>query len=200
MRSLKPGWIILAASFLVVAACANQKGTAEKAIAQIESAVATVREEAAKFAPDALHRVDSTLTSLKDQLAKGDYQAVLAGAPQLTAAVGSLKETVAAKKAEFETQVAAALEKWNSLSADVPKMVDAIQSRMDILGKSKKLPKNVSQEAYDAAKSGFESMKTTWDQAKTAFSSGDAVDAVTKASSVQQTGAEVLQKLGMTTS
>ena len=197
MRTRKPGWIILAFTLLIVA-CANQKDPAEKAVAQIESAVAAVKDEAAKFAPDALQSVNTALTSLKDQLAKGDYKSVLAGAPQLTAAVSSLKETVAAKKAEFDAQVAAALEKWNSLSADVPKMVDAIQSRVDILGKSKKLPKNVSQEAYDAAKSGLESMKTTWDQAKSAFASGDAVDAVAKASNVQQTGAEVLQKLGMT--
>ncbi len=43
-------------------------------------------------------------------------------------------------------------------------------------------------------------MKATWAEATSAFASGDAVNAVNKASSVQQTGNEVLQKLGMTKS
>lgn len=199
MRIQKSGWIILSLTFLLVA-CANQKEPAEKAIAKVESAISSVRDDAAKFAPDALQSVDSTLAGLKEKLAQGDYKSVLAGVPQLTAAVDSLKETVAGKKAEFDAQMASALEKWNSLSTDVPKMVDAIQSRVDILGKSKKLPKNVSQQAYDSAKSGLESMKATWAEATSAFASGDAVNAVNKASSVQQTGNEVLQKLGMTKS
>jgi hypothetical protein len=77
-------------------------------------------------------------------------------------------------------------------------MVDAIQSRVDILGQARKLPKNISQEAFDAAKSGLESMKATWAEATAAFASGDAVDAVSKANSVKQMGTDVLQKLGMT--
>src|SRR5262245_45953531 len=115
MRNSKPRWIVIAIT-LLMAACANQKDPAEKAIAQIESAIATVRDEAAKFAPEALQGVDSTLASLKDKLAKGDYKSVLAGAPQLTAAVSSLKETVSEKKADFDAQVAVAMDKWNGLS------------------------------------------------------------------------------------
>jgi PBP1b-binding outer membrane lipoprotein LpoB len=108
MRMHKPGWIILAVT-LLLAACANQKEPAEKVIAQAESEISSIREDAAKFAPEALQSVDSTLAGLKEKAAQGDYKSVLAGAPQLTAAVNSLKETVAGKKAEFETQMAGAL-------------------------------------------------------------------------------------------
>jgi hypothetical protein len=97
-------------------------------------------------------------------------------------------------------QKAAATEQWNSLSADVPKMVAAIQSRVDILGQSRKLPKNVSQAAFDSAKSGLEYMKSTWAEATSAFSSGDAASAVDKANAVKLKGNEVLQALGMTSS
>jgi hypothetical protein len=192
-----PRWIIVVIAMLAVA-CASQKEPAEKAVAAAESAIASLRDEAAKFAPEALQGVESTLAGVKDKLAKGDYKAVLAESPQLTAAVNSLRETVSAKKAEWEAANAAATAEWNTLSADVPRMVEAIQSRVDILGKSRKLPRNVSQEAFDSAKQRLESMKATWAEATSAFASGNAVDAAAKANSVRQTGTEVLQQLGMT--
>ena len=140
--------------------------------------------------------MEAQVASLKDKLAKGDYKAVLAEAPQVQAAVASLQETVSGKK----HAMAEATGQWNSLSADVPKMVAAIQSRVDILGQSRKLPKNVSQAAFDSAKSGLDYMKSTWAEATSAFSSGDAVGAVDKANAVKQKGNEVLQQLGMTAS
>jgi len=196
MRSLNARWIFIAVALLAVG-CANQKEPAEKALAQIDSSVAALRDDAARYAADELQSVEATLSSLKEKLGKGDYKAVLAEAPQVTAAVNSLKETVATKKAEAEAAMAAATTEWNALSADVPKMVDAIQSRVDILSKSSKLPKNVSQDAFNAAKSGLESMKATWGEASAAFAAGDATTAVAKANSVKQQGNEVLQQLGM---
>jgi hypothetical protein len=196
MRSIKPRWLIIAAVLLAVG-CASQKEPAEKALAQVESAVAALKEEAAKFAPEALKSVESTIAVAREKFAKGDYKAVLADAGALNSAVSELKETVEQKKAEAEVALARATEEWNSLSADVPKMVEAIQSRVDILGKSRKLPKNVSQEAFDAAKSGLETMKTSWSQATAAFASGDTVTAAAMANTVKQQGTEVLQLLGM---
>ena len=86
MRSLKTGWLIVAAALLATG-CANQKEPAEKAVAQVESALAAVKEEAAKYAPEALQGVESTLAGIKDKLAKGDYESVLAEAPQVMSAV-----------------------------------------------------------------------------------------------------------------
>jgi len=196
MRSFNPRWIIVAVALLAIG-CANQKGPAEQAVAQVESALAGFRDEAAKYAPGDLKDIDASLASLKEKLGKGDYKSVLASAPELTATIDNLKQIVSTKKSEAEAAMTAATAEWSSLSADVPKMVEAIQSRVDILGKSRKLPKNVSQEAFDAAKSGLESMKSVWAEATSAFASGDAVGAVAKANSVKQTGADVLQKLGM---
>jgi hypothetical protein len=68
---------------------------------------------------------------------------------------------------------------------------------VDILSKSKKLPKNVNQAAFDSAKSGLDSMKAAWAEATTAFSAGDAVAAAEKARQVKAQGAEVLKLLGM---
>jgi hypothetical protein len=189
-------WLSLATALLVVG-CANQKEPAMKLVADAESALSAVKDDAAKYVPSDLQSVEASVASLKDNVAKGDYKAVLAGAPAVMSAIDSLKAAVVAKKAEAEAAMAAAATEWSSLSADVPKMVEAIQSRVDILGKAKKLPKNLSQEAFDSAKSGLDSMKSLWAEASSAFSSGDAVNAVDKAKGVKAKGEEVLKLLGM---
>lgn len=199
MRLSTSRWLIIAAALLAFG-CSSQKEPAQKAVAQIEASVAAVREEAAKFAPEELAGVDSALNTAKEKLAKGDYKGALADSGNLTTAVNSLKETVAEKKAMAEAAMAAANEQWNTLSADLPKMVAAIQSRVDVLNKSRKLPKDLSKESFDAAKSGLETMKTAWAQATSAFANGDPVNAVAMADGARQKGNEVLALLGMTPS
>lgn len=166
---------------------------AQQALAGVEAAVAAVQEQAARYAPADLQQVQVTLSGLKDKLARGDYKEVLAGVPQLNSSLDVLKEAVSERNAAAESAAA----QWLALSAEGPKMPGAIQSRVEILDKSRKLPKNVSQDAFDAAKSGLESMKSTWEEASSAHASGDSVDAVAKANDVKQQGNELLQQLAM---
>ena len=122
---------------------------------------------------------------------------MLDDSPKLTSSGDELKEAVETKKTEAQAAIVKATDECNSLSPGGPNMVEAIQSRVDILSKSRKLPKNVSKEAFDAAKSGLDSMKTAWSQASSAFATGDAVTAAAMANNVKQQGAEVLKLLGM---
>ena len=126
-----------------------------------QTTVASLKDDGMKYAPVAYQGVESTLKMLKDSLAAEDYKAVLAGTPKLNEAVESLKTAIASGKEQFD----AATAEWSTLSADVPKMVAAIQSRVDILSSSRKLPKNVNKEAFESAKSGLESMKSMWNEA-----------------------------------
>jgi hypothetical protein len=185
--------LAIAASTLLFTGCARQKDEATKALTAIETSVSALKDEGTKYAPVAYQGVESTLATLKDSLAKGDYKSVLAGTPELNKAVDSLKTAIASGKEQFE----AASAEWNSLSTDVPKMVEAIQSRVDILSSAKKLPKNVSQEAFNSAKSGLDMMKAQWNEANGAFMEGKAAEAVEKAKAVKAKGAEVLAALGM---
>ena len=181
------------AATLLFTGCARQKDEATKALSAIETSVSALKEDGTKYAPVAYQGVESTLNTLKDSLAKGDYKSVIAGTPELNNAVDSLKTAIASGKEQFE----AASAEWNSLSTDVPKMVEAIQSRVDILSSAKKLPKNVSQEAFNSAKSGLDMMKAQWNEASGAFMEGKAAEAVEKAKAVKAKGAEVLAALGM---
>ena len=97
----------------------------------------------------------------------------------------------------MEAVVAAANQQWQTLGADVPKMVEAIQSRVDILSKARKLPKNVTAEAFQSAKDGLDSMKSAWTEATALHGAGNVVDAVTKGEAVKEKGNEVMTLLGM---
>lgn len=184
---------VVAAAFLALAACSSQKGPATEAVTAAETALATVRDAAAKYVPNDLQGVEASLAALKASLANKDYKAVLAAAPAMMTSIESLGGAANAGKAAFD----AATAEWASLSTDVPKMVTAIQSRVDILSSSKKLPKNVSADAFNSAKAGLETMKSTWEAATAAFNGGNPVDAVAKGKEVQAKGQEVLALLGM---
>ena len=185
--------LAMAAATLLVAGCGKMKNEATAAVSSIESSVAAMKEDGTRYAPVAYQGVESTLATLKDSLAKEDYKTVLAGTPKLKEAVESLKTAIASGKEQFD----AATTEWVEMSADVPQMVAAIQSRVDTLSSSKKLPKNVSKEAFDSAKSGLETMKATWAEASAAFTDGKPTEAAEKARAVKAKGAEVLAALGM---
>jgi hypothetical protein len=59
---------------LMLAACANQKEPAEKAVAQVESSLAEFRADAEKYAADELKSVDEAVAKLKANLEKEGLQ------------------------------------------------------------------------------------------------------------------------------
>jgi hypothetical protein len=184
----------LAATALLITGCASKEAPATQALASAEAALGEVRVDAAKYAPEELKVPEATLAKLKGKLAKEEYKDVLAGTPQLYKEVISLKEIVVSK----QTQLVAAANEWEDLSTEVPKMIDAIQSRVDTLSESARLPKNVNKQAFEAAKSDLETMKTTWAEASAAYSAGNTMEAADKARMVQAKGEKALDQLGMT--
>lgn len=184
---------------LLAVGCANQKEPATKAVADAEATLSTFRDEASRYASTELQSAEAAIASLKGSLEKGDFKAVVAGAPALSTQLESLRMTVADKKAEAEAANEAAKATWAPLSADLPKMVAAIQSRVDILSKSRRLPKGLDAATLDSAKAGFEEMKTVWTEATTAAAVGNAVEAVSRAEAAKAKGTEVMTALGMST-
>jgi hypothetical protein len=182
--------ILCLLALVLLSACASDKAPAEQAIKSAEAAVAGVKAEAAKWVPDQVQALDASLASVKDKFAKGDYKAVLADAPALAGRAKDVATAAAAKKA-------ALTKSWDEMSAGLPKMVEAVKSRVDILSKSKKLPANVTKEQFEAAKAGLAEATKGWDDATAAFKGGNVADAVAKADAVKKKAVEALEALGM---
>jgi hypothetical protein len=175
---------------LVLVACASDKDPAEKAIKAAEDLVNSTVPEASKYVPDQAKALQDSLKGVKDTFAKGDYKAALAGAGEISGKAKAVADTAAAKKAELAKS-------WADMSAGMPKVLDAIKSRVDILSQAKKLPAGMDKAAVDGAKSGLDTITKTWADAQSAFTSGNVTDALAKASTVKTQAAEIMTKLGM---
>jgi hypothetical protein len=175
----------------LLAGCTSaDKAPAEAAIKAAEAAVATAKAEAAKYMPDQAKALDATLAAAKDKFAKGDYKAALVDAQALTAKAQEVASAAAARKEQLTKT-------WAGLSEGLPRVVDAIQSRLDVLAKSKKLPANLTAEKVASAKAGLADMTKQMASATETFKAGNLPDAVAMATAVKTKAAEVLTTLNM---
>ena len=183
-----------------LAGCMNQKAPAEQAVASAETSLGAIRDEAQKYAPEQLQAVDAQLTAMKDNLNKGNYPAVLNAAKDVNSSISGLKDFADNKKAAADAALAKAKDAWGPMSTDVPKMVDAIQARVDKLSKERHLPKGVSKDNVASAKSALDAMKSAWSDASNAAASGDYTTAVSKAQTVKDQATDTMKSLGMSPS
>ena len=197
---IKSKWLAANVIALIVFGCTSQKEPAEHAVANINATLGTVHDAAAKYAPDGLQSVEAQVATLKDNLSKGDYQKVLADAPAVTTAVTNLREAAIAKQEEADTKLAQTKQQWRTLSADVPKMVAAIHSRLGELSKSRRLPKGVSKASVESAKASLESLNSTWTEATGAVANEDYAGGVGKGQAAKNKATEIMHELGMTSS
>jgi predicted small secreted protein len=190
-------FLLAALAAVLLVACNTQKGPAEQAVMSAGAALDAVRDDAQKYAPEKLGGVEAQLSDMRGSFQKGDYAAVLKQAPAMTEAIASLKDAAAAKKVEAEQALAKAKDDWGPASAAVPKMVDEIAKRVETLSKTKHLPKGVTKESLAAAKTGLDTLKSTWADATNASSSGDYTTAMAKAEAVKTKAAEIMKSLDM---
>jgi predicted small lipoprotein YifL len=193
-------WLMAALAALALAGCANDKGPAEQAIANADAALAQIHDAALKYIPEQLGAVTTQLDSLKDAANRGDYKAVLAAAPAVMTAIGALKDSANAKQAEVEAALAKAKDAWGPMSTDLPKMVDAIQTRVDTLSKSHRLPKGITKSTLATAQTSLGSLKSAWGDASNDATTGDYTSAVNKAQALKDQAAQIMQSLGMSSS
>jgi hypothetical protein len=182
--------IMILAATLLAACGSGDKGPAETALKAAEEAINSAKADASKYMPDQVRSLESALAATREKLSKGDYKAVLSEAPALTSKAQEIASAAAAKKAELTKS-------WEGLSSGMPRVVEAIKSRVDILSQSKKLPAGMSAETLAQAKAGLSEITQQWTAATEASKGGNLADAVAKASSVKVKAAEVLTLLKM---
>ena len=146
----------------LVACAASSKEPAAAAIKVAEESWNAVKGEVAKYIPDQAKGVEDAIKGAKENFDKGNFDAALAAAKAIPDKVKELTAAAVAKKAELAKS-------WEEMSGGLPKMLDAIKSRLDILSASKKLPENLDKAKLEGAKGGYEAATKMWDDAKAAF-------------------------------
>lgn len=180
----------LALACAAALACNSGKAPAEAAMKLAEEAVNGAKAEAEKLVPDDYKSLTDDLAAAKDSMTKGDYKAALASAQSIQQKANDVLAKAKAKKDELTKS-------WTEMSDSVPKMVDAIKSRVDILSQSKKLPAGIDAGKLAAAKEGLASATTAWGEAQEAFKAGNWNDAITKAKGIKDKATEIMASLGM---
>jgi hypothetical protein len=181
---------VLLVGCMLLAGCSRDKEPAEAAIKAAEAALGAAKGEAAKYVPDQVKGVESAIKGAKDAFEKKEYTQALNAAKDLPGKIKELAAAAAAKKAELTKA-------WEEMAAGLPKMVEAIKSRVDILSKSKKLPQGMDKGKLDGAKAGLEEITKTWTDAEGAFKGGNITDAIGKANAVKAKATEIMTALGM---
>jgi hypothetical protein len=163
---------------------------AEAAVEAAEGTLATVRTEAVRYVPDQVKAVDGSMAAVRDAFSKGSYTQVLTDTPALLSKISALAAAAAAKKTELSTS-------WQAMSDEVPQVIQTIQSQVDVLSTSRRLPEGLTRVVLDEAKAGLEVINRTWTEATDAFTAGNLADAIAKATTVKTRAAEVMTALNM---
>ena len=191
MRRNIYNFVIMILTATLLAACgSSDKGPAEAAIKAAEEAVNAAKADAMKFVPDQANSLDAALAAVKDKFTKGDYKAALSDAQSLASKAKDVASAASAKKAELTKS-------WEDMSAGLPRVVDAIKSRVDILSQAKKLSAGMTADKLAEAKSGLAEITQQWTAATEASKGGNLMDAIAKATAVKKKAAEVLTTLNM---
>jgi uncharacterized protein YaaN involved in tellurite resistance len=182
--------LLIVAVGLISMGCSKAKGQAEAALTAAEKAISEVKAEAEKFVPDQIKAVEAALAGAKEKFGKKDYKGALSDAQAIPGKVKEMVASLNAKKDELTKT-------WTNLDQGIPKMMDAIKSRVGILSQSKKLPANLTKEKFEEAKSGLETALKDWEAAQASSKAGMLAEAVSKANAVKEKAVQVLQILGM---
>lgn len=171
------------AALMFFTACDNAKKTgADAAIKGAQTAYAAVADQANQYVPDQAKDVQASIQSAKDAFDKGDYSGAFEAAKALPEKVKALAAAAAAKKDELTA-------KWNEMSGSMPGLMTAVQTKVAALTKSHKLPAG--------AADSFATVKQSWTDASSAFTSGNLSDAMAKASAAKAKLTELQTTLGM---
>src|ERR1700722_7059396 len=175
IRDIAKHLVLFSVAILIVPSCTNQMEPAKNPINNINTVLAAATPDAQKYIPDQLADAQSKTAQMSASYEKQDYASVLAAAPAVLAEVNGLAGAATAKKDE---NLRALGTEWRSLDASIPQSVTAVQTRVDALSKTKRVPKDID---LGAAKSGLADATSAWAKAQSAFNSGNAEDAVTAA-------------------
>jgi hypothetical protein len=182
MKTKLAVFTILAGILFFTACDAAKKAAADEAIKGAQSSYAAVADQATQYVPDQAKDVQASIQSAKDAFDKGDYSAALEAAKSLPEKIKALGAAAMAKKDELTA-------KWNEMSSSMPGLVSAVQTKVDALTKTHKLPAG--------AADNFAAVKQAWGDASSAFQSGKIQDAMTKAGEAKEKLTQLQSMLGM---
>ncbi len=182
----------LAALFLGIAACANQKEPAEQALAAIEKKFQDSGAEIQKYLPERHAEIAKSIDSLRQNIANKSYGDVVAGAKDVE---NTLKGAVAEARIERAKAQIAMENEWEELSKSMPPMIAAVDKKID--SQHGRPPKGMTKEAWKAMVADYDAARDAWSKAAGEISRATFEASVTAARDAKAKIASIMESLGV---
>lgn len=170
--------LLVAGSMLGSIGCSG-KTAATAAVDAAQTAFDAVKDQTAKVLPEETQKLSDAITAAKTDIDQGKIKEGMDAAKALPDQVKQLSDDAAKKKDELTAS-------WTSMSAELPKSIEAVQSKVDALSKTKKLPAGLDANTLTGLKDSLASIKQSWTDAQAAFTSGNLADAMAKVGTIKQ--------------
>jgi hypothetical protein len=190
-------WLAALLPLALVLACSDaNKIPAEAAIKAAESAVSSLGDVAMKYVPEQTQELQKGLADAKDLAAKKDYKGALAAAVAIPDKAKAVLAAANAKKDEMLNKEALT-KTFGEVSAQIPNLLSALKSRLDILSQAKKLPAGLTKATLEQAKAGATDLESGLGAAQAQAQGGDVAGAIAKANELKAKGLEIMKSIGM---
>ena len=187
------GIAALAVSSVTLLALACNKGPAEEALGLADQAIAAARPELERYAPGELAALDSAVQQARAQVGQGHYTEALKEAQKVPARVRAALAVAAAEK-DREAAI------WKGLTESVPRLAQAIATRVAWLTEAQRLPRGMDEAGFAAVRTDLESVTRAWTEASAAFQGGEVSRAVRTGRDVEAKAEALASRLGLVVS
>ncbi len=181
------------ATTIALAAC-SQKDPAQEAIAAAENALNAVYEDAERYIPERYAEVKKGLEEARAAFGEERYADAIAAVKDVPAQAEALAREAAAAK---EQRIAEMNADWARISGSLPQLLAGIGSRLEELGKLRKLPDGMDRQLLDEANAALASARTAWEEAGAAHARGELEAAVSTARGAEGMAQDLVGRLGM---
>lgn len=181
------------AATIALAAC-SQKDPAQEAIAAAENALNAVYEDAERYIPERYAEVKKGLEAARTAFNEERYADAIAAVKDVPAQAEALAREAAAAK---EQRIAEMNADWDRISGSLPQLLAGIGSRLEELGKLRKLPDGMDRQLLDEANAALASARTAWEEAGAAHARGELEAAVSSARGAEGMAQDLVGRLGM---
>lgn len=181
--------MLLVASTLAVA-CSSEKEPAQATLNGLETAVAAVKPDIERFAPDRMPGVDNALNAVKAKFDDGNYAGALSDMQGASSMLTAAAEAAPARKAQLSAD-------WATF-ASMPAMIGRIKAKVAELDAMRRLPRGLDKARLDGAKFSLDATEL-WDDASDAHDKGHVVVAVAMARHAKPIAESLLTTLGLST-
>lgn len=191
--------IVILSAALLGAGCVNQRDAAAQAVEDAAATLSALGADAERYAPEQFAAARAAVDNLKNRLRTGDTSGILQALPQVTAQLAALQSAATQRKSEALDLIERARSDWTRLAAELPQLLNSLQSRIDALGRSGALPAGVDRALLERARKELEALKAAWARALASFAAGRVPEAADEARESRERAQALLDQLGANT-